>query len=62
MLYPHIGPDCYLNMNDFVHELKYIEKNDFDTSLVKVFPNITLLLLNTKKKMLKNIKPTRKHR
>lgn len=38
-----IGPDCYLNMNDFVHELKYIEENGFDTSLVKVFPNTHII-------------------
>ena len=38
-----IGPDCYINMNDFVDELKYIQENGFDTSLVRVFPNTHII-------------------
>jgi adenylosuccinate synthase len=33
-----IGPDCYLNIDDFKTELNYLKHNGFDTSLIKVSP------------------------
>lgn len=33
-----IGPGCVINLNSFEEEIKYLEDNGFDTSLVKVSP------------------------
>lgn len=33
-----IGPDCYLNIDDFRSELNYLKHHGFDTSLIKVSP------------------------
>lgn len=34
-----IGPNCVINISKFMEELKYLEENGFDSSLVKVHPN-----------------------
>ena len=33
-----IGPDCVVNINSFFEELKYLEDNGFDTTLVQISP------------------------
>ena len=33
-----IGPDCYLNIDDFRTEINYLKHNGFDVSLIKVSP------------------------
>lgn len=33
-----IGPDCVVNINSFFEELKYLEANGFDTTLVQISP------------------------
>ena len=38
-----IGPDCYINMNDFHQEMEYLRENGFDTSLVKISPRAHII-------------------
>ena len=33
-----IGPDCYLNVNDFLEEVSILEKNGFDITKIKISP------------------------
>ena len=33
-----IGPDCVVNVKSFFEELNYLQKNDFDISLIKISP------------------------
>ena len=33
-----IGPDCYININDFLEEISILEKNGFDTTKIKISP------------------------
>ena len=40
----YIGPDCYINVNDFLDEIKYLKDNGFDTSKVKISPNAHVIL------------------
>ena len=39
-----IGPNCVLNMKWFYEELKYLEENGFDISLIKVSPKTHIVL------------------
>lgn len=39
----YIGPDCYINVNDFLDEIKYLKDNGFDTSKVKISPNAHII-------------------
>ena len=34
----HIGAGCILNIEDFLDEIQYLEKNNFDTSLISIDP------------------------
>ena len=38
-----IGPNCVLNINKFLKEIEYLKENGFDTSLVKVHPNVHII-------------------
>lgn len=38
-----IGPDCVLNVKSFLEEVKYLEDNGFDTSLIKVSPKTNIV-------------------
>lgn len=33
-----IGPECYINLDDFESEIKYLSENGFNTDLVKISP------------------------
>ncbi len=34
-----IGPDCVVNVDSFLKEIDYLQKNGFDSSLIKISPN-----------------------
>jgi len=34
-----IGPNCVINIDKFYEEISYLDKNGFDTTLVKIHPN-----------------------
>jgi adenylosuccinate synthase len=38
-----IGPNCVINVDKFYEEISYLDKNGFDTSLVKVHPNAHII-------------------
>ena len=52
----YIGPDCYININDFENELNYLKENGFDTSLVKVSSNCHIVSNQHKEDDLKKYK------
>ena len=33
-----IGPDCIVHIESFLKEVKYLQENNFDTSLIKISP------------------------
>ena len=39
-----IGPDCVINVDDFLEEICYLESHGFDTTLIKVSPKAHLVL------------------
>lgn len=51
-----IGPDCYINIDDFKTELKYLSDNGFDTNLVKVSPRAHIVTNQNKEEDRKNKK------
>ena len=51
-----IGPDCYINMEDFDNEMEYLKDNGFDTSLVKVSPRTHVITKEHKEEDLKKYK------
>ena len=38
-----IGPDCVLNIESFFKEIKYLDDNGFDTSLIKISPKTHII-------------------
>ena len=42
-VYSIIGPDCYLNIEDFMNEISYLNDNGFDTSIVKISPRTHII-------------------
>ena len=38
-----IGPNCVINVDKFYEEISYLDKNGFDTSLVKIHPNAHII-------------------
>lgn len=38
-----IGPDCYLNIDDFMNEISYLHNNGFDTSIIKISPRTHII-------------------
>jgi adenylosuccinate synthase len=38
-----IGPNCVLNIDKFLKEIEYLKQNGFDTSLIKVHPNVHVI-------------------
>ena len=55
-----IGPDCYINMNDFHQEMEYLRENGFDTSLVKISPRAHIITSTHKDIDLKKYKKKNK--
>lgn len=55
-----IGPDCFLNINDFKNELEYLSNNGFDTNLIKVSPFVNVITDEHKKEDANNPKSTGK--
>lgn len=35
----YIGPDCFINVDDFLQEVKTLKDNGFDTTVIKISPN-----------------------
>jgi adenylosuccinate synthase len=52
-----IGPNCVINLNKFYEEIKYLEENGFDTSLVKIHPNANMIMEDHIKYDLEFLKP-----
>lgn len=52
-----IGPNCVVNIDKFFDEIEYLEKNGFDTSLIKVSPNTHLITERHIQYDLKFLKP-----
>ena len=40
----YIGPDCYLNIADFLDEVRYLRDNGFRTDLIKLSPNVHIVI------------------
>lgn len=38
-----IGPNCVINIDKFFQEIEYLKKEGFDTSLIKVSPNVNII-------------------
>lgn len=38
-----IGPNCVINIDKFFHEIDYLKKEGFDTSLIKVSPKVHII-------------------
>ena len=38
-----IGPECVVNINSFSKEIEYLQKNGFNTDLIKISPNAHLI-------------------
>ena len=51
-----IGPDCFINMNDFHQEMEYLKENGFNTSLVKISPKTHIITSSHKDEDLKKYK------
>lgn len=51
-----IGPDCFINMNDFHQEMEYLKDNGFNTSLVKISPKTHIITSTHKDEDLKKYK------
>lgn len=51
-----IGPNCVLNIEKFYEEIAYLQKNGFDTDLVKVSPRANIITENHIKYDLKFLK------
>ena len=51
-----IGPDCYLNVNDFLEEVSILEKNGFDTTKIKISPYAHIVTDEHKNEDLKKYK------
>jgi len=39
----HIGPGCVLNVEDFLNEVEYLEKNEFNTNLITIDPQVHIV-------------------
>ena len=52
----YIGPDCYINIDDFESEINYLKENGFDTSLIKISPRTHLITKEHKEEDLKKYK------
>lgn len=52
-----IGPNCVINLNKFYEEISYLEKEGFDTSLIKVSPRTHVVTENHIKYDLEYLKP-----
>jgi adenylosuccinate synthase len=52
-----IGPNCVLNVDKFLKEIEYLKENGFDTSLVKVHPNVHVITDAHIEYDLKHLKP-----
>ena len=48
-----IGPDCFINMNDFKEEIDYLKGHGFDTSLIKISPRTHIITSEHKEEDLK---------
>ena len=51
-----IGPDCYLNVEDFMNEVSYLNDNGFDTSIIKISPRTHIISPEHKDEDLKKYK------
>ena len=51
-----IGPDCFINMDDFEKEMEYLEDFGFDTSLVLISPRTHIITNEHKEEDLKKYK------
>jgi len=52
-----IGPNCVINVDKFFDEIEYLEKNGFDTSLIKVSSNANIITERHIQYDLKFLKP-----
>ena len=52
----YIGPDCYINIDDFENEINYLKENGFDTSLIKISPKTHIISKEHKEEDLKKYK------
>ena len=52
-----IGPNCVINIEKFFEEIKYLQNEGFDTSLIKVSPNTHIITEQHIEYDLKFIKP-----
>lgn len=48
-----IGPDCFININDFKEEIDYLNGHGFDTSLIKISPRTHIITTDHKEEDLK---------
>ena len=55
----YIGPDCYLNIEDFKKEIEYLKNNNFNTNLIKISPKTHIILSKHKEEDYK--RNTNKH-
>ena len=39
----YIGPDCYINYQDFIEEINYLKNNGFNTDLIFISPNAHII-------------------
>ena len=51
-----IGPDCYINLEDFDSEMRYLQEHGFNTDLVKVSPRTHVITSEHKDEDLKRYK------
>jgi adenylosuccinate synthase len=52
-----IGPNCVINVDKFYEEIAYLDKNGFDTTLVKIHPNAHVITEDHIKYDLNILKP-----
>ena len=55
-VYSIIGPDCYLNIADFINEIDYLNSHGFDTSVIKISPRTHIISEEHKEEDLKKYK------
>ena len=55
-VYSIIGPDCYLNITDFINEIDYLNSHGFDTSVIKISPRTHIISEEHKEEDLKKYK------
>ncbi len=52
----YIGPDCFINVDDFLNEINYLKENGFDTNVIKISPNAHIITKEHKNEDLKKYK------